>query len=380
MGGAAGHIKQIWEATEVPFGDLRKLVYNSLEGTLENVSEKLDGQNILITYKDGKALCARTIEQVRNFGEQAMNIEFTRIYFAQRGNPYSVQRTFVNAVKDFDSLFNESSVKFKKVFEEGKYWLNVEILSVDTENIIPYFKDQLCIHHLIEYDENGKKIQIIDLEFTAKQMETFLICKTNKVTMGCIDRGLRNELMSYFESLINGFNDEETIGDFMEYKMEEYIEENINDEQLLINSLALRWGKGIKDPNITSLLKYTSYETSVWVREEDKNIKEKYDEILHPFVFFFSKLGVIILKHLGGLVTRSKEVAVSNLSEKLHDAIANVSSVGLEKHLVLLNELGINNSVVPTEGIVFEFDDQLYKLTGSFTPILRIIGTHRFGA
>ena len=49
MGGAAGHVSQIWEVHELTFRELKDIIIKSFCGELENITEKLDGQNILIT-------------------------------------------------------------------------------------------------------------------------------------------------------------------------------------------------------------------------------------------------------------------------------------------------------------------------------------------
>jgi hypothetical protein len=40
---------------------------------------------------------------------------------------------------------------------------------------------------------------------------------------------------------------------------------------------------------------------------------------------------------------------------------------------------GGRDSVAPIEGIVFEFEGNLFKLTGSYLPLLKIISFFRFG-
>ena len=37
------------------------------------------------------------------------------------------------------------------------------------------------------------------------------------------------------------------------------------------------------------------------------------------------------------------------------------------------------DSIVPVEGIVFKFEGNLFKLTGSYLPLLKIISFFRFG-
>jgi predicted mannosyl-3-phosphoglycerate phosphatase (HAD superfamily) len=50
-GGGAGHLMSPWEAMDLSFGEIRQLISDSLGGKLQNVTEKLDGQNIMMTVK-----------------------------------------------------------------------------------------------------------------------------------------------------------------------------------------------------------------------------------------------------------------------------------------------------------------------------------------
>ncbi len=66
MGGAAGHIKHAWEVTDYTFGDLNELIHISLNGEIENATEKLDGQNLMITVRDGQVLASRSAKHLKN--------------------------------------------------------------------------------------------------------------------------------------------------------------------------------------------------------------------------------------------------------------------------------------------------------------------------
>ena len=42
-------------------------------------------------------------------------------------------------------------------------------------------------------------------------------------------------------------------------------------------------------------------------------------------------------------------------------------------------KLGASNNVMPVEGVVFEYNNTQYKLTGSFTPINLTMGLAKYG-
>ena len=51
MGGAAGHMSHPFDDKDLTFKDLKKMIEQSFEGDLKETTEKLDGQNLMISYK-----------------------------------------------------------------------------------------------------------------------------------------------------------------------------------------------------------------------------------------------------------------------------------------------------------------------------------------
>jgi len=419
MGGAAGHIQNVWEASDLTFEDLREIVNKSLHGELENITEKLDGQNILITCRDNKVYSARSTRHLKNFGEEAMDVDQMNSYFSDRGSPESVRKAFVNAMEDFQNIFDVTHINLKKIFADGARWLNIEILYTDNENVIPYERNQLRIHHLRELDKDGKIVKIIEkgnlsvlideiekLQNEGKVDNTFLIKKTDPIIIKYITdsnniaEGLIRKLMVLQND--NNLNDTSTIADYVEAETLKYIEEKIPQIEEPINNefkktLAARWAKGDKNITINKLLKDKPEDLQKWVKDEEKNVKDITESLIEPFVDIFTTLGVTVLKNIEGLATMDSDKATKGIQDKLNRAMdhlkhfmekKDVEDVDafnkkikeMIKHLERLEKAGGIHSVVPVEGIVFQYDEKILKLTGSFTPLLRIIGFFRFGS
>jgi len=385
MGGAAGHVSQIWEATDMTFGQLKDLTRKVFDGQID-ATEKLDGQNVMISYKDGKVIAARSAKELRNYGEEAMDVEAMAEYFSKRGNPPSVEFSYVEAMNDFQKVFEQFD---PKILANGKIWLNVEILYEENENVIPYFRNELRIHHLRIIDEKGKTIDIFrnelldDIEIAQLNLDTtYTIHRTNQVS---VVFGEDETIESYIDQLdyMSGNDDSKIISDYTYGQALKMVNSNFGDANPEFNELlAKRWGRQEKHPPINVLLKDRPYLTQYVVREEDKNAKALYDRFLYPLKNLFSEFGIDVLNHLDGLATESPERSVVRLMEKMDDAVhhAEINKTNkIGEHLEEYRELGAARSLVPTEGIVFEYDNRLLKLTGSFTPVLRILGFHRFG-
>jgi len=328
MGGAAGHIRQLWEATELSFKDLYDIITKLSKGELK-ITEKLDGQNILLTYKNKKVLASRSTTQLKNFGETAFDCEQLRQYFKDRNSKPIVENTFVNALLDFQVIFDKSTLNLDEIFKDGKVWMNVEILCEDTENVIHYGMNQLRIHHLREIDENGKTINIFQnpkLTEIIENLQTNTIKQTNSISINNIEINDTIEKIKFLQNSA-GLNDDNTLKEYFK--------------------IADKW----------------------------------------PLTKIFLEFGIYVLKNLQGIIVTDKEKSISIITEKLKLSIEHLKNFynedkkikELNKHLETLNSIGGFDSIVPTEGIVFEYNGMLFKFTGSFTPILRLIGFYRFG-
>jgi len=69
------------------------------------------------------------------------------------------------------------------------------------------------------------------------------------------------------------------------------------------------------------------------------------------------------------------------MRKKLKSAISDVRSGGdlkklnkLKIQLDRLNSIGGFDAIVPTEGLVFKYNGNIYKFTGAFAPINQITG------
>jgi hypothetical protein len=275
-------------------------------------------------------------------------------------------------------------------FCEGKYWLNMELLTPLMENIIPYGKSQLRIHNV--QDEKGivgrGMEPLLNLIKVAQEEinHTFDIDKTNKVSFSVIDP------LKFFMELDNlkaGLTDENTLDDFLAIGIGGFIDYGFavynKDDIVLKSGLIRRWAYSDKSTNIIKLLAGIDPELTAWIRKNDSNIEDIKTEIMEPIINLFSKVGVRVLKNLNNISSSNPEEAKKIIICKAKTGINKMKEYRGEKLSKLdvqykrfLRAGGIE-SIVPIEGIVFEFDDKLFKLTGSYLPLLKIISFFRFG-
>jgi len=398
MGGAAGHLQNAWEATDLTFGDIRELIHLSVSNKLE-LYEKLDGQNLMLTWKNDCVYMGRTGKHLRDYGALGIAVVDVLGFFSP-STPDTVRKAYHIATMNFQILFSENKDYFDEIFQEGKVWLNAEILYEDTENIIHYGLNQIRIHNLISVDENGKTIEIIEtpqkLLKLSKELKTlsFDILPTNKVSIKLFNQRLTVEAKLHAIltkiQISKGLNDEDTLSDYMILSTEEYIFKTMPNQKefwYLIEPFGKRWALGDKSINIAKLLNAATPEVDEWFRLEDKKGDIKKD-VLFPLVTFFLQLAVVILKNVNGLVVKDYDKSVELIKEKANESIDYISDTSnnipakdikrLLSSLEQLKLIGKSTSIVPTEGVVFNFKGHLLKLTGAFSPLIQLIGYTKY--
>ena len=67
MGGAAGHMSHPFDDKDLTFKDLKKMIEQSLEGDLKETTEKLDGQNLMISYKKKLRKMKKSLDFIKKY-------------------------------------------------------------------------------------------------------------------------------------------------------------------------------------------------------------------------------------------------------------------------------------------------------------------------
>ena len=90
---------------DLTFGDLKEMIRRSLAGELnveKEVTEKLDGQNLMFSWKDGELVAARNQGHLKT-QENVPNVKEFSSIFADR--PDNIRDAFVSAVRRFGNCY-----------------------------------------------------------------------------------------------------------------------------------------------------------------------------------------------------------------------------------------------------------------------------------
>ena len=402
-GGAGGHMNHPYDDHALSFNDMKEMVSRALQGRLdieEAVTEKTDGQNIQVTYKDGQIGFSRGKRTIIN----PMSVQAIQDKFAGRG---AISKAFSSAAEDLAEAFSlVGDKKLNAIFKNGKVFANMEIIYPETKNVIAYEIAVLQFHNLIEYDENaqpvltdltgGKLIQSVVQQANAHLQKTFSFIPPNQIKLGRIT-DFEDQQQAFFNEIDQlkdryALKETELVTEYHKAWWSEVIEiqadkmqYSISDE--ILNDLVYRWAFNIKSPRITNIVKsIESEEFQNWVTEFDKRDFKSYQkQNMEPFENIFLRLGAVVLKNVQNYLSASPDKAVQDLKQDLNTTVQELQTTDnidilntLETQLKKIEKLGGIDAIVPIEGVVFVFKGKTYKLTGAFAPVNQIVGSLKY--
>ena len=403
-GGLGGHMNHPYDRYDLTFNDMKEMIARGLTGRLDveqSVTEKTDGQNIFVTYKNGQVGFAR------NGGERKTPLSADELAdkFAGRG---AISDAFREAGRDLDAALSKlGQERLNEIFKNGSVFANMEIIYPETRNIVAYETAVLQFHNLTEYDDAGNEVmtdmpggaalQRAIQDANAHLQKTFQIIPPRELKLGQVDNfeDYQDALFNEVDQLRNRYGLAETDLVFEYHKAwwKELIEAKSQElgydipEQVL-TALIKRWSIADKSLNKTALKKMIDNDQFLnWVVDTDvaANLKKIQYENIQPFESIFLKLGALILQNVSNFVAVNPSKAVQTIRKDLADSIRLLKSSNnikdlqlLQKHLARIQALGGFDKIVPLEGIVFTYGGNTYKLTGSFAPINQLVGVLKY--
>ena len=402
-GGAAGHMSHPWDSHNLTFADMKEIVRRGLDGRLdieEAVTEKTDGQNIQVTWKNGQIGFSRNKGTIIN----PMTTAELQAKFDNRGPIYEA---FGEAGNDLQQAFSKiPQDRLNEVFKNGRVFANMEIIYPATRNVISYEVAVLQFHNLIEYDETGNivetnasggaLVQQIIKDANADMQNTFQIIPPQQIKMGRVDNFEDQEaaLINEIDQLRNAFGlqDNNLVTDYHKAWWSNIIRTKAQElgyelPDEVLNVLVYRWAFFNKETTLTTLKKMiTSPEFLAWVLEMDKGeFKRLYKENMEPFESIFLRLGVVVLQNAQNFLAINPDKSVQQIKSELAELIRELQQSNdvktldkLKIELRRIQKLGGFDSIVPSEGVVFVYGGQTFKLTGAFAPVNQILGVLKY--
>jgi len=384
------------------FGDMKEMFRLGLSGEISvkgDPTEKLDGQNLFVTFKDGKLYSARNKGDIKSGG---MDYKSIKTKFSGRGE---IEKAFTYAFRDLEKAIQSLSPKQQeKIFKGGKNWMNLEVMYPGSANVINYDGAYIVFHGSSLYNDEGIKVKdypeyarilagMIE-QVNANTQKTFSIAKPKKLTIGRV-QDFEERLGYYLNKITNLQNkmrctDQDTLGMWHQRWWEKYINKNVKElggkiDKTTLEGLVKRWAfydksfalniKNIPDQNVLE-----------WAKNLDKTeVSLQMKKNIEPFESLVLQFGAEILQNVSDVMSLNPEKTSEKIKKDVEDAIKTLSSSKdindlkvLDTQLKRINAAGGIEKVAPLEGIVFNFNGKTYKLTGAFAPINQILGYFKF--
>lgn len=425
-GGMAGHLPHPYEINDFTFGDLKRLVRDVFNADVEDITEKLDGQNIFASVdKSGRTVFARNLTDIKGSGMSVDDMA------AKWSDKPEVAEAFVTGGKIIDAVFRK--IKDRTVFfnrgggdSDYRVWINCEIINPVNRNVIPYDGVHVYFHDCRVYMTRHLKSDTFD-EITPsagdKTMEIVNAAAekvdsasgTNKVVMRQLnDNG--NTLHKFISELnkvaAKGIDytdpDEFTVGEWKKARfrkltagskikfiysypdlsgmlLERWIDKSKKTSMRDIKRVAAEAMKSASDSKVDSVDKSEMKRRFDILSDFDKNsAAEAVKKAVEPLDGFFIRFGDEVIRRCSGFVNdKSRSDVSKKLKEQIEKTVDSIKSEGSSDKISLLNDQlrrlrdagGVVNA---TEGIVLKYHGRMIKLTGSFAAVNQILGMRKY--
>jgi len=402
-GGNAGHMAHLHEDKSMTFSDMIKIIDLSLSGELtrEEVTEKVDGQNLFGSIIDGQLRLARNKTTIKNRGAQSMTIKDMANKWKDKPD---IATAFVEGARTLEGVLLKLPKKdLQRIFGNGKRWINFEVIWAINKNVIDYDRDVIVMHNVQLVDDNGNNSGIdADAQklLFAKVQQFNSIHKSNVIppTMMRIKRAENfGTKKKYFISKLAEFKSRQNSsnGDTLEDWVNSFWKKKIS---LLEKEFGKKLQQSVKSNIINRLTNFdSSYSLNQIKRDigyeplysaikklDDDKAKLSKDATM-PLELLFLELGVEVLQNIEKFLTANPDKTLDGLRREISTKISQIGSSNniddLEKmreSLKKIQAIGGLEKLVPSEGIVFKFNGKVYKMTGLYAPINQILGLGRF--
>ena len=395
-GGAYGHMSHPFDDRGLTFGDFKNIIDLALQGNLDlekAATEKTDGQNLFISW-NGKMLAARNTGDLKKGG---MDYKAVAAKFKGRGN---IEKAFTFAMKDLAKAIGGLNAKQQeKIFNSGNNWVNMEIMFPASANVITYDAPYLQFHNVLQY-KDGKAIgsvqdgarilagMITQINQSVQKNFSIIGPKILKMKPHQDYSAKKPYFTGKLKKLMKKFNmkDTSTFAEYHQAWWENFVDKKMKGVDNTIKiGLVKRWA--FFDKSFRLDKKTIPSEDLLKKAKEFDKLKhaDQVKDNMLPFETLFFELGAEVLKNVEGFLAANPDKAIQNVRKQVAKAISDVRKGGdlkklnrMTQQLQKINAIGGFKTIIPSEGLVFIYKGNTYKLTGAFAPVNQIAGMMTF--
>lgn len=406
-GGLGGHINHLYENWNLTFNDIMEVFRLSARGELEEVSEKVDGMNLFISWsmQDGVLKAARNNSHIKQGG---LNAEGLANKFEGRGQ---IHDAFVNAFNVLESAIErlDPSTRSKIFGSDADVWYSIEVMFVDAPNVIVYDKNNVVFHRAgsARFDKTTGKPTSDDI---SEQFETLtasiksiqdelnqeswnIVTPTVMNLRKLTDDEHLNSAISQINDLMSeyGLNNGDTIGFYIKVRLSMDVLNDVKLADSLADDLSIKEDVIVKmmgdksAKNIRDILKSVKDDAArEAIKDIINNSAQHIKTCTAPLETIIREFSIEVLRGLESAFIIDNDAEIQRIRKQLHTAIDAISSSGQEDAMNTLKSQmsrlkDIDSIASAMEGIVFTYKGHTYKYTGDFAVANQILGLFRYG-
>jgi len=438
-GGAAGHMSHPYENVSLTFAKLKEMFKIASQGFPGlKVTEKLDGQNIFISYdpvrQESLAVRNKSHAKVGGINKETLIAALTTDRPVDKRVPQNVVDAYADSLSNFETIARLVPGEFFVREDGGLIFYNAEVMDPRSPNVVDYDAQTLAIHrvgHVVVKDGVSHKLESAEAEKHAIQLEEILVNMAADSNMPSVKVNAINDFKDFIEkkdaykraisnidSIIRdvGVSHGQTIGDYLKSRVflilsRKLADMNFNQEAIdAMSEAVVFYGSEKKMPRVkteiaialSEIPEHLTREREVCVNilRDRVALKELSDASSQPLINVIHKFAVEILENFTSAYVMQSDVTVGKLKKKVGQKMKDIRAaadaddlqklqIGMQKILggelsaeEVLSDASITAAVekitTAVEGLVFEFEGKTYKFTGNFAPINQIMGLGRY--
>lgn len=405
-GGANAHLSHVWESGDLSFNELDNIFTSIFSGKIE-LREKVDGFAFTVTMRDGVLYSARNKTELKN----PLNFEQTVQKFSDRSE--TIKNAFITSFTDMNNALQAlSSEEQKDIFgPNGENFLSFEIVSPGARNLINYGDKAIIILHGINiFNDNWEK-QSDDPAKAKKLYEYFK--KHNvlnqqtyeiqgpvvlKIKKSIKSQDALKEIKRDIDDILGGLPTSITILEYVIRKIKPKLQEiainsglgEVMSDTVVADLISRTNNKlGLKQTKVIDLIAHIADGTvsqvskdtiKIFIKDVADDVSVLIDQAILPIWMLVVKAGTLLIKSLSGFISADQSATAKDLTAQLDDIVntdvkAQLSPNNLSRFTKTLMQLDkFNREILGTEGIVFTYNNKLYKLTSTFGPLNQLLG------
>lgn len=396
--GACGHMKHVYEDPGLTFADIRDILTQVFSGEV-TLEEKIDGLNLMITYKDGRFGVARNVKTLRD----PMDLDAVDAKYAE--SPEEVRQAFDNSMKDLSTALSElDDVQLNRFFANGRNFLNCEIVYPPCANVMDYGNRCFIVLHGIKC-YNDKFREVGDDKASSEELfgilknngalrqETFEITKPNILRLKSLvtAKEALSKILERLNKFIDGVGwkcslDQYVCDRYSRHIVNKALEHGIDVSRNsdFVNALARRLSQvSGQKPTKSDLVTYAKCDGvntrcdqyKAFLTDLEEHADETNGEIIRPIEDLIIYAGMTLMKNVMGFMSVDPSKTAKKFLADLTDSIQlmqdgefELSPEKIARFKKNLAKIEQYHEGIPAEGVVILYKGKPYKLTGCFGP------------